>query len=75
MNRWRFFCTEQYEQRDKKKNTPYTVHICSDDSEILKSSICEFATASLQKEGLCCAENRIPSGAELQVWNGDVMPP
>lgn len=56
----------------KKK---YTVHICCDNSEILKSSICEFATASLQKEGLCFAENCIPSGAELQVWNGDVMPP
>lgn len=53
MYRGRLFCTEQYEQGDKKFTT-YTVHICLNDSEILKSSICEFSTASLRGEGLCC---------------------
>ncbi len=52
MYRGRFFYTEQYKQGDKKCTT-YTVHICPDDSELLKSSICEFSTASLR--GKDCA--------------------
>lgn len=48
MYKGRFFRTE-----GDKKFTTYTVHICTGDSEISESSICEFSTASLQ--GKDCA--------------------
>lgn len=60
------FWTKQYKQ-EHEKCTAYTVHICLDDGEILKSSICEFCAASLWGEGLCCVGNCVPLGAELQV--------
>ena len=38
-------------------------HTCSDDREDLESSIVSLP------------QNCTPSGAELQVWDGDAMPP
>lgn len=56
-----FFCTEQNKQ-EHEKCTANMVHICPDDSEILKSSICEFSAASLRGED-CAAQETRPSGS------------
>jgi len=73
MYRGRFFHIENIEARRwEKRSTSHNVHICLDNSEIFsKSSICELSIAEVE----CCVGSCVPLGAELQVWNGDLLPP